>query len=108
MNKVQLTGTLTKEPYQAAKGWVGATLAVKKSGTDYSLWVSLYAPSGEVAKAFFGAQKNEMFTIEGELDETKDKDGKKLLQVKVSSASRVTAQKNVHNLHITDDDLPPF
>ena len=106
MNKVQLTGTLTKEPYQAAKGWVGATLAVKKSGSDFNLWVGLYAPSGDAAKAFAGAQKNEAFHVEGELDETKDKDGKKFLQVKVISANRVTAQKNVHNVHIDDSDIP--
>src|SRR6185503_8441938 len=106
MNEVKLTGTLTKEPYQAAKGWVGATLAVKKTGTDYTLWVNLYAPAGDAAKAFFGAQKNEHFSIEGELDESKDKDGNKRLQVKVLRAKRavpVTKLASVDNGFITDD-----
>jgi len=106
MNKVQLTGTLTKEPYQAAKGWVGATLAVKKSGTDFKEWIPLYVPSGDAAKAFAGAQKNEVFHVEGEWDSKKDDQGNVKAQVKVFSASRVTGQKNVHNVEITDSDIP--
>lgn len=106
MNKVQLTGILTKEPYKSPKGWVGATLACPKQGTDFKEWINLYIPAGDAAKAFSGAQRNELFHVEGEWDSKKNQEGTRESQVKVFSASRVTQTKNVHNLEVTDEDIP--
>jgi hypothetical protein len=107
-NTVRITGTLTKDPYVAAKGWVGATLAVKKAGTDYAVWVSLYAPSGDAANSLKNASSSDRLTIEGELDEGKDKDGNKKLQVKVIRATQAAAPvaKREESVFITDEDIP--
>lgn len=113
MNQVKLSGTLTRDPFKADKGWVGATLAVPKAGTTYSLWVSLYVPSGEAAKMIGKLHKDDILTVEGELDEGKDKDGAKKMQVKVLAASLGTErhverarQTADDSLGISDDDIP--
>jgi len=109
MNEVRISGTLTKEPYKSAKGWMAATLSVAKTGTDYKLWVNLYIPAGDAAKALEGAQKNEAFEVTGELDETKDQQGVKKIQVKVRAikrASPATKPVSVDNGYVTDDDIP--
>jgi hypothetical protein len=115
MNQVKLSGTLTRDPFKADKGWVGATLAVVKPGTTYALWVSLYVPSGEASKMIGKLHKDDILTVEGELDEGKDKDGVKKLQVKVLNASlgserhiERSRQTSDEATRINDSDLPDW
>jgi hypothetical protein len=55
--------------------------------------VSLYAPKGSAADTFRGFKEGDEIEVKGELDEGKDKDGNKKLQVKVLSAHILTAQR---------------
>jgi hypothetical protein len=105
MNEVRISGTLTKEPYKSAKGWMSATLAVSKSGTDFKLWVNLYVPAN-LSKALDGAQKNEAFEVVGELDETKDQQGNKRMQVKAQRINRAAPVNSSDAGFITDEDIP--
>jgi hypothetical protein len=100
MNKVIVSGKLTKDIYVAAKGWVGGTIALPKPGTDYTVWVPFYAPSGVPAASFKGAQRNEEWAITGYLGDAKDKDGNKYVQIVVVDAARAG-----NSLEITDEDL---
>jgi hypothetical protein len=105
MNEVRISGTLTREPYKSPKGWMNATLAVNRAGTDFKLWVSLYVPAN-LSKAFDGAQKNEAFEVVGELDETKDQQGVKKMQVKAIRIKRAVPVNSSDSGFITDEDIP--
>ena len=106
MNQVKISGTLTKAPYFADKGWCAGTLAVEKPGSTYKLWVPFYCPAA-VAESLKGAQANEGFILEGELDEGK-RDDKKFLQLRVKKATPERGAKRdvMAETHITDDDIP--
>lgn len=98
-NRVELVGTLTNDVYTSPKGWAGATLAVGKAGTTYKTWVRLYAPAGVDLKG----KKEDSLRIIGEIDEGKDKDGNKVLQVKVSKVTPVDKDADVL---IDSEDFP--
>lgn len=106
MNEIKMTGTLQKAPYVAAKGWVGVTLLVPKADSTYKAWVPLYVPVGLAANAFKNAEANETFTITGEWDEAKDKDGNRKAQVKVFRAQRMKSKPADESLGIEDSDIP--
>lgn len=106
MNEVKLSGTLTKAPYFADKGWASCTLAISRPGTTFSLWVPLYVPS-KIAPELKKLAITDVLEVIGEIDQTKDKK----LQVKVTGlkitkgAAPVTRQWDA-GTEITDSDIP--
>ena len=116
MNQVKLQGQLVKEPYFASKGWAAVIIALPKEGTTFKTWINLFFPE-QAAKALKAFDKGDTVTVEGSLEDNKDKDGNRSIQVPVSrisgggeSRASAPAPKRAWDAgtEIGDDDLPPF